>query len=379
MTIQEVTRYATAAASGVNSTLASKLYRALPPEFSASASASAAIITQVVPWTTATDRWGIAYPAGLVGVCARINGLPGSLPYEDEINNTLRDNAVAVPGVLPVGYTARWETDAWAYLGVTPNFFAGIGNVVDGSNTPGGGTYASGGRGLYDGGSMFTEKRILTADGWTTTTWFPTSTTPLPSGGGLLTVYTTAATPVPHGIILAPSSGTLFPRQFVPAYRSRSPFVGVAPPSTAWYWVGWRECGLQIRITSLLGAPNTGSISLRISHNADGSVTLTGSGAGAADGDTIDATVTWTSADFTMLTATTFESTLKLTGPMLAPLGIPAFFIHRFSANSLSVTPPGVGATAHQLRVESSPRVDIPLTFTATGDGGLIAPGGTVT
>lgn len=83
------------------------------------ADAAAAIRPYAMPWPLAADLFGVTFPAGTVGVATQI-----SLPHHlgARLNTDFEAQwasgslaIVAVPGVLPVGYTACLQTD-WRSL-----------------------------------------------------------------------------------------------------------------------------------------------------------------------------------------------------------------------------------------------------------------------
>lgn len=138
------------------------------PVAPSTAGGSASIRPYVIPWTTAADSFGVAFPAGLVGVTQAIS-LPSPIGgtinagYESQWNG-LVSSVIPVPATLPVGYTANTQTD-WRAL------------TADLS-------------------------RIGTAGGFTTKTWLPTNS---PNGilrGPLTLVGSGGTTGDPPGYML---------------------------------------------------------------------------------------------------------------------------------------------------------------------------------
>lgn len=93
--------------------------RRLFPVAPSEADGAETIRPYAMPWTLAADLFGVAYPAGLVGVATQI-ALPHTLgatlngDFEDEWEGGSLA-IIPVPGVLPVGYTPSLQTD-WRSL-----------------------------------------------------------------------------------------------------------------------------------------------------------------------------------------------------------------------------------------------------------------------
>lgn len=132
--------------------------------------------------------------------------------------------------------------------------------------------------------------------------------------------------------------------------------------------IGFRRVHVRGFVNSaVLGSVGfTGNVDVVLSHNADGT------DPGSADGDTADFTHTFTDADYTH---TGGASPLWVTswvdaGDALAALGVLTYF-------QASLTRPSTATSIEfGLDFRLSPRVDVPLPYTATGIGDLIAPGG---
>ncbi len=291
------------------------------PVCPSTASGSATIRPYVIPWTPTVDQWGIAFPAGLVGVVAAAN-LPGTLSGDLNVDLETKwadlaggSAMVAVPGVLPGGYTPNlhvpWRTAAWDL------------------------------------------SRLPTADGWIAKTWLPNAT---PWGSSIIDFTFWSPTLVASG-----ANSTL---------RTS--------------WPGWRNLKIRAGGNNGSGPPATkptsGQCVIRISHNADGSA-----GASTGDLDTVDATVTITAAQITAnydIVSGAYQSDpIDLGGPFLATFGTLSRFVYRVVSNTLTSGSGGSGPPSFIAGVDpvvflESYRVDIPYPVTLAGYGDLIAPGG---
>lgn len=262
----------------------------------------------VIPWTTASDTWGIAFPAGLVGVVTSFNTVTGAGAYNDRMEanwGVSGGGAILVPGVLPAGYTARlvreWHSAAQSLA------------------------------------------RVRTADGYNTMTWMP-STSPFGESRNFSNFNY-------GGVTLMTISG-----------------LGTEYGTFASSHIGWRNLQWRLRYPTMdtSGLPNA-DLTLRISHNADGS------NPGAALGDTTDWTDTINTSTIPH-TGSAYESAWEDLAIDLHPtLGTVSTF--RLDINYTWVF--GLLSFIYEFRM--SPRLDVPYPFTATGIGDLIAPGGLVT
>ncbi len=100
--------------------LATRLGRRFPMAHT-TAGANTLIRPMAVPFNHTVDQWGVAFPAGLVGVTRRLalpNPIVGTLEegfqadYDDPHLSEPTKQLIAVPGVLPVGYSPNLY-DGW--------------------------------------------------------------------------------------------------------------------------------------------------------------------------------------------------------------------------------------------------------------------------
>lgn len=272
------------------------------------------------PWPGgAADQWGVAFPAGIVAVsldCQEgLGGLSGD-PLEDRIEDQLETTMYAVPGVLPVGYTENRYEEWPTPIGLLP------------------------------------------------------SSAPRPSIN-IGTHYRDATGPVPLDG-WAPSS-------------QWDGYLGSGPSSPVgvgvWYGSvernpGWRKVQAQIGCFTLLPGgfvltpvQFNGTVTLKLSHNADGT------DPGSADGDTIDFTLNVTRPDFSVAAGRCQTGWIDC-GSALASLGVNSYFVGSLDFSALTASPETAPGWYVSLRL--SPRMDIPFPSLVTGVGGLIAPGGYV-
>lgn len=280
----------------------------------------------IIPWPRATDSFGIAFPAGTVGWCNSYKRFssPVVTDYITDLNAFVVDSCIAIPSALPPGYTAR----------LTRDFFNG--NPIGDSSQ------------FTHNSSRGFDFKMRTADGYSTTQWGPVGC----RGGN-----------------------TAAPNYFseVENIFGNTSYVGNPHP-------GFRNLRLRSITINGGGSLDTltgGAFTLTISHNADGTPPPL-----LSPGDTTDWTHTFLYTDFPATSNTSGQWTSSLvvnTGPILPTLGTLSVFSLLVTATSLTSLSPS-GAPAFQLLFGgSSVRVDIPFLSTATGDGGLVAAGGSVT
>ncbi len=183
-----------------------RLFPVAPSE----AGATADIRPYCVPWTPTADQWGVAFPAGLVGIVTTAN-LPSPLTGDLDADFATKwadlsggSSMVGVPGVLPVGYNigdyVPWQTTAW-----------------DLANLP-------------------------SASGWTTQTWLPTSSPNGISRGPLTLVGSGGTTGDPPGYML------MYPGQMT----------------------GFRKVQYKLRSGQAWLTMPTYDQTMKVSHNANG-------------------------------------------------------------------------------------------------------------
>lgn len=261
-----------------------------------------------VPWTKAADSFGVAYPAGVVGVATEISlpmvlGASHNSDYEDQWES-LAATIIPVPGVLPVGYTASLQTD-WRSLDAQLD-------------------------------------RIRTAAGFTVLTWLPSTAVNGQTVGP---------------VILTGSGGT----------------TGDPPGYMIWATAvtGYRKVQVKFRTGQQWLAMPTYDQVCTFSHNADGSSPGT-----SALGDTTDATLHVTDADFTDGDGDFYwETTWRDLGVIQASsIGT----LTTFQIQTDSSASPFSMANGVTIEYRLSPRFDVPYPITVTGQGNLVAPGGYV-
>lgn len=294
------------------------------PVAPSNAGESATIRPYVVPWTPTADLWGVAFPAGLVGVTQEIS-LPSPLVgtinagYESQWAS-FAASMIPVPAVLPVGYTVNPQVD-WQSL--TANL-----------------------------------ARVRTAAGWVDKTWLPTTS--------------------PNGFTLSPAAG------FPPFHTTPSGGAWVCRQAFTSAATGWRK--VQLKLTTRLvqgGQPAFPATPITINHNADGtnpgdtSASNPFATPGVA-GDTLDFSGSVSGADFSDANGDFFWDTPWIDcGAVLATLGTLAIF--QFSWDTAAWTgAEGFISGGFLFSFRMSPRCDVPYPTTVLGQGDLIAPGGYV-
>ncbi len=288
----------------------------------------------VVPWFLGVDRWGVSYPAGLFGVVDRVAQLyPAADPFSTEwvdlwasdamnVSSAFDAHVVAVPQVLPVGYSARYKRD-W-HAGTPVNALnAGYVNF---------GPISSGGYPV----------RLIGNGGFARYRWLPHPF-----------IWGHSGHPLAGGAVVNVGS------KFFMVYD--------AGP-------GNRKVQIQLGFTAVGGTWSSGTADVKLSHNPAGPI-----GSTSSDGSTVDYTRVFTLADFSFVgsngltawidvgvingnlqnTLTEFQSSIDMTSAL---------------AGGFAST---TGYCSITFRL--SPRCDIPLPFTTTSKGNVIAPGGIVT
>lgn len=276
---------------------------------------SPSIITAYAfPWLTATDQWGVAFPAGTVGVTTKVHlQLPLVTDYMSSIEAYWADltNGVtyAVPGVLPAGYTPNLQVVGF-------NALMGLAVVLNATG-------------------FITQDTLAHWPGWV-----PKTTN--------INGYSDS-----FGLGLG---------------------SGFSPPPWVYFWrglggfnnAGWRK--VQYQISYVAASVSAGPVSLTISHNFDGT------DPGLAPGDTIDWAHSHPDTDFSVTAGVASTAWIDAGTIVCSTNGIVANFNAELDI-SLNLGAYGSFGTSVHFRL--SPRCDIPFFATAVGYGGVIAPGGT--
>lgn len=291
--------------------------------------APTALRPTVVPWLLAADRYGVAYPANLYGVVdsiAQKTPASGSYPTEWEefweYQLSLAESnqhIVAVPQVLPVGFTPRLKRDWHAGLpfnSLTAGYTSGVINT-----------------GGY---------RVRTSDGYDLYRWRPDPR-----------VWGYAGTQLSQSI--SPSIGS----KYFQVYN-------VGP--------GNRKVQFQIAYVDRSGFPWVGSIPIKLSHNAAGAI-----GSTTADGSTTDFSATYSYADFSGSGLGTTYSTAWIDVGVINGTMQNTLTEFQSSMDLTAALAGGLFSFGVVISWRLSPRCDIPLPFTTTSRGDVIAPGGIVT
>ncbi len=284
----------------------------------------------VIPWPLSADRWGVTYPAGLVGV-TQINGILGtstSGAYNARweaywLKQGENLGLVAVPGVLPGGYTANPESN-WR-------------------------SHADSMAGTWDANGLNIATWLPSAFPWGYTAFYQT--------GGNVGLY--SAPGMHRGTYDGPTTG-----------------MG-----------GWRKLQYKVSYTTTRFPEDawTGSVVITLHRNADGTYpTLDGSGQPII-GDTIDHTASYARAvGFTHVGAAVFETAWIDVGIVQSNVGVPTHWLldidlrsisNIFTGNTPTIRPNSGGV---RVSFRLSPRLDVPYPKTHVGVGDLIAPGGYV-
>ncbi len=320
--------------------LARSMGRLLPFQGQVGVGVDSVVLGQVVSGLYSTDAAGIAYPAGTLWV--------RTLHTQASLENDT-SQWVAVPDTLPAGFTLNNKRNVrvnaslhQASAGDVDGYFydQGIYTAPDtAADTWPYLKYNQGGpvresvTGMKSGGSGVGLGPIRSADA----IWYPYSSTARPLGGS----GGTAGTLYPYG-----------PFNYDNAVFGPGAFGTLASPLNIYYLPyspGWRNVHLTFTISAAVAAllPPTATMEVDI----DGAGLHTFTAAGCAGG----LSVTWDHGPTNQAAVGALYQT--------------QFRVERFN-DSFGVFP-GVTATF-------SPRVDIPLPWTATS-GNLVAPGGIVT
>ncbi len=296
-----------------------------------------AIHPYVVPWPNASDAFGVAWPAGTVGLA--MTRTPLGKWSDADVLDQLQDVCRPVPGVLPPGYTARLARDVYHAATV------------------------AGAAGLHTAGTSSGLTKYRTDAGFGSTKWRPTTVT-----GATVQTETSGL-------------DTIGTHSLVPGDFNFTVRVRLNHP-------GWRKLQVQLRSPTAFwdqpGANAAGTASINYSHNADGSTVPTVFGS-VADGDTLDAAQNMGGLTLVPLGGSSgyYETAWYDLGEILATTGTPSQFYARCTSSSYlwtsTASPDGTAISGMTIRLRESERADIPFVFTATGINGLIAPGGLVT
>lgn len=288
--------------------------------------APTAIRPAVVPWVLASDRYGVAYPAGLLAVVdsiAQKTPAAGIFPVEWEeyweYNISLAESnqhVVAVPQVLPVGYTARLKRD-W-HNGLPAS------SLTAGYTT---GVVASGGY------------RVRTADGYNLYRWRPDPR-----------IWGYAGTPLSQNV---------------------SPSVGFKSFQVYTAGPGVRKLQFQIAYVDRSGFPWVGSIPIKLSHDAAGPISSP-----TVDGTTVDFSASYSYANFSGAGVGTTYSTAWIDAGAISGTAQNTLTEFQSSMDLTAAIAGGLFSFGVVVSWRLSPRCDIPLPFTTTSQGDVIAPGG---
>ncbi len=311
--------------------LYSRLYRF--NRGAAAGHATSGIVPQAVAWPHTADLNGDSFPAGLVGVrMAYVHQQLDPVAYNDA-------RLIAVPAVLPAAYTPRWNRDhnqgtrGLSTAGsISTDFGLSTNAFMPGARSTPGQWLLRADDGLYDVPRY--------NSGGVTSTWAPYN-----AGQNCLVCNN------PSGVSDLTWSGTT-------GETLVSGYAGVPGFDGTWFTspcAGVRYLRFACHFNS------AGELRIRFICNANGSKTF--------PADTVLAEWVFSVAG----PGVYYSSTV---GPFNATLGSPKFY--GFSAEDrLLPADPWRGVTAG-IRIQAGPRLDIPLPFTATGEGSLIAPGGVV-
>lgn len=297
--------------------------------------AGASLRPYVIPWTRAADNWGVAFPAGIVGIVTAWPTLSGVGTYAEQFVEGWEDGsglAALVPGVLPPDYTPRLQRE----------WHSGTVNMA----------------------------RLRTATGYTSHTWLPSST---PLGTSFTWGQTTAFD------------------SFNSIYSSTRTFDA----ATVWYWrnilfggtatIGWRKVQYRAVTFGFGGSPaGLGRINqthtVTLSHDTNGGQTVNFSSpyTGSRDGTEIDSVTTFDTHDQTINLFSDYYATDWIDAGEVPAADVGTLTIHTIDF-SMPLLGGGAGTHPHYLEFRLSPALDVPYPVTATGQGDLIAPGGVPT
>jgi hypothetical protein len=271
------------------------------------------IIPYAIPWLNAADSWGVAFPAGTVGVVNRQRlTLPLATDYLASLEAYWSDltlgQTYAVPGVLPSGYTAQTQIAGFGEIGLGALFTAS-GYTIQGT----------------------------AGSGWPN--WIPNAQTI----NGYSDSFDTS-------IASSPSVGLYFWPQLGGANRP-----------------GWRKLQYSIGYVAASAAP--GNIVLTISHNLDGTLPATNT-----NGNVIDWTHSHPASDFVFSGGSVNTAWIDAGAVLCSTNGVVANFVAKLDTTGAPLAGAAAGVA---VSFRLSPRCDIPFFTTVVGYGGLIAPGGT--
>ncbi|MBA3622967.1 MAG: hypothetical protein H0W48_00555 [Methylibium sp.] len=270
------------------------------------------------------DDWGVSFPYGIVAVVESVATVSSSGSYPARwAEYWAGDVFYLVPLVLPVGYTPRLRRDWFAYQ------------------------YAAGSSGY----SPFSYTHRTATGLSAPIEWIPSGVV-RGTTGGLSTPladikYLQDNGLTEHRIIYSVS----------PGFREVQ------------YRVSWQD--------RFARAPDwAGTIDVFLRRNADGSHP----GAGV-NGDTTDVADSLALSDFDNLATSGWHfSEWRSAGALAPSLGVVTNWQAHLSVANMARGSPGMlnilDTYGIVLQLRLSPRVDIPLPYTITGRGGLIAPGG---
>lgn len=283
-----------------------------------------------VDMPVSSDQWGVAYPAGTVLLvdttavfASRLATIEADWAnwwngnFQEGGFDLYTNGYMAVPASLPGAYTERLVRDWRASSMVFYDWDNALG--VTGRT--------------YD---------IRTATGFTRTQWVPNR---------YAYGYTKA---------ISAAGGTVVGTKY---YQNLEASTGYRKVQ---YQLSFRNNGDGV--ISFLG-----SIVLKVSHNADGSIPVA-----TSDGDTVDYTGSHGIGDFTYTGTGGFNSDYSTAwidaGEIVPTLGTLSMFRGSLDTTGVVPDPSPVGVS-----FRLSPRVDVPAPFTVTDRGGVIVRGGTPT
>lgn len=319
--------YGTGSASLDGQQIATRIKRLYPTGRSPFGVTSAVSIRPYVfPWTATIDSNGVAFPAGLVGI-ATTTVLSGAGSYAAQLeagwNAPSFGGVVAVPGVLPAGYTARLNRE-WH-------------------------------------SSSQSLARVRTADGYNTITWMPA---PAPFGSGDIKTGGFNNTTYPG---LKFNSGNP-----CTGFRALQMKVGLAlfPASEGYGWTAG-SCTVRVSHNADGSAVPDGSGD---GDTIDGEVNFSYTDL-ADSGIDVGGFRIWYTGYKTVTNA--LASSLGTLTRFYAR-DVDSGFGSSFSWSNPSIPDSGT-LPIERITGLTSPRLDVPYPFTVTGIGDLIALGGLVT
>jgi hypothetical protein len=273
-----------------------------------------------VPWPAAltADQWGVSYPSD-IWLLPMVVGRSGSGSYSDQWADFWKAGIEATS-------SEAYGVPKVLPVGYTPRLkrdwhWHGVG---DGFHSVAGAN-----------GVTWWNYKIRTATGYDLYPWTPD--------------------PAPYGYTGSLDTAT-------------APQVGLTSFGYHAVGVGYRKVQYQISNPGV-GLIWSGDAVINLSHNADGSI-----GSTTADGDTIDYTNSVAPGAFTLSGGGAATAWIDA-GQQLPTLGVPSFF--KCSLDLSAITGGSVSGD-FVVSFRLSPRLDVPMPFTSTARGAVIAPGGTV-